>query len=287
MAYEAADGVAGVEVGEDGSMSNGTGSEDWDALLAGLAADGIDLSGMFGGEEELPDPLDMWTYGYGISLDDPLVTHTVHHEAVPFEDWPTPDADDPFMIPGPGGVPGLDPAQFQERDEFIVDTTVRDVVQAYVDAPPEEQLSIRERLFAGGHYRSGVDGHQISDHPRDTRSALVDAIIHYGAMNMNPLTALPAADRSQFVEAQPEVRRATEGQIVGMADQMAKSLLGRRATEPERRAAIAIGRRFEDQGQSYDARDFEEPYRFVAGDEVKARGMERTLNVFEQIVKGH
>jgi len=267
MAYEAADGVAGVEVSEDGSMSNGTGSEDWDALLAGLAADGIDLSGMFGGEEELPDPLDMWTYGYGIRLDDPLVTHV---ETV-------------RQPPDPSDFGALIPAE----DITVTDTTVRDVVQAYVDAPPEEQLSIRERLFAGGHYRSGVDGHQISDHPRDTRSALVDAIIHYGAMNMNPLTALPAADRSQFVEAQPEVRRATEGQIVGMADQMAKSLLGRRATEPERRAAIAIGRRFEDQGQSYGARDFEEPYRFVAGDEVKARGMERTLNVFEQIVKGH
>ena len=265
MAYEAADGVAGVEVSEDGSMS--TGSEDWDAFLAGLAAGGYDLSGMSGGEEELPDPLDMWTYGYGISLDDPLVTHIAERIS-----------DDVYGAP-PGEEPKL-------GTTVVTDTTVRDVVQAYVDAPPEEQLSIRERLFAGGHYRSGVDGHQISDHPRDTRSALSDAIIHYGAMNMNPLTALPAADRSQFVEAQPEVRRATEGQIVGMADQMAKSLLGRRATEPERRAAIAIGRRFEDQGQSYGARDFEEPYRFVAGDEVKARGMERTLNVFEQIVKG-
>ena len=79
MAYEAGDGVAGVEVSEDGSMS--TGSPDLDALVAGL---GIDVSGLFGGEEELPDPLDMWTYGYGIRLDDPLVTHTVHHEAVPF-----------------------------------------------------------------------------------------------------------------------------------------------------------------------------------------------------------
>jgi hypothetical protein len=266
MAYEAADGVAGVEVSEDGSMS--TGSEDWDAFLAALAADGVDLSERSGGEEELPDPLDMWTYGYGISLDDPLVTHIAERIS-----------DDVYGAP-PGEEPKL-------GTTVVTDTTVRDVVQAYVDAPPEEQLSIRERLFAGGHYRSGVDGHQISDHPRETRSALSDAIIHYGALNMNPLTALPAADRAQFVEEpDPGPRRATEGQIVGMADQMAKSLLGRRATEPERRAAIAIGRRFEDQGQSYDARDFEAPYRFVAGDEVKARGMERTLNVFEQIVKG-
>ena len=267
MAYEAADGVAGVEVGEDGSMSNGTGSEDWDAFLAALAAGGADLSGMPGGEEELPDPLDMWTYGYGIRLDDPLVTHV---ETV-------------RQPPDPSDFGALIPAE----DITVTDTTVRDVVQAYVDAPPEEQLSIRERLFAGGHYRSGVDGHEISDHPRDTRSALADAIIHYGAMNMNPLTALPAADRAQFVEEPaPGPRRATEAQIVGMADQMAKSLLGRRATEPERRAAVAIGRRFEDQGQSYGARDFEAPYRFVAGDEVKARDMEKTLSVFERIVKG-
>ena len=276
MAYEAADGVAGVEVGEDGSMSNGqtgtTGaSPEYDFLeeLATISAalSGLEAPGSFG-EEAPPDPLDMWTYGYGISLDDPLVTHIAERIS-----------DDVYGAP-PGEEPKL-------GTTVVTDTTVRDVVQAYVDAPPEEQLSIRERLFAGGHYRSGVDGHQISDHPRDTRSALVDAIIHYGALNMNPLTALPVADRAQFVEEPaPGPRRATEGQIVGMADQMAKSLLGRRATEPERRAAIAIGRRFEDQGQSYGARDFEEPYRFVAGDEVKARGMERTLNVFEQIVKG-
>ncbi|MAH50404.1 hypothetical protein CMI37_31575 [Candidatus Pacearchaeota archaeon] len=247
------------------------------------ALSGLEMPGSFG-EEELPDPLDMWTYGYGIRLDDPLVSHTVHHEAVPIEEWTTA----PIPPMGPPGVgEGQDPAEFQERDEFIVDTTVRDVVQAYVDAPPEEQLSIRERLFAGGHYRSGVDGHEISDHPRDTRSALADAMIHYGAMNMNPLVALPAADRAQFVEEPaPGPRRATEAQIVGMADQMARSLLGRRATEPERRAAVAIGRRFEDQGQSYGARDFEAPYRFVAGDEVKARDMEKTLSVFERIVKG-
>ena len=198
MAYEAADGVAGVEVGEDGSMSNGqtgtTGaSPEYDFLeelaIISAALSGLEMPGSFG-EEAPPDPLDMWTYGYGIRLDDPLVTHV---ETV-------------RQPPDPSDFGALIPAE----DITVTDTTVRDVVQAYVDAPPEEQLSIRERLFAGGHYRSGVDGHQISDHPRDTRSALADAIIHYGAMNMNPLTALPAADRSQFVEAQPEVRRATE-----------------------------------------------------------------------------
>lgn len=286
MAYEAADGVAGVEVSEDGSMSNGqtgtTGASPEYDFLEQLALINAQLSGLEGempafGEEAPPDPLDMWTYGYGIRLDDPLVTHV--------ETVRQPPAGRRAGV-GPLHVPIL-AEDITVTDTTVTDTTVRDVVQAYVDAPPEEQLSIRERLFAGGHYRSGVNGHEISDHPRDTRSALVDAIIHYGALNMNPLTALPVADRAQFVEEPaPGPRRATEGQIVGMADQMAKSLLGRRATEPERRAAIAIGRRFEDQGQSYDARDFEAPYRFVAGDEVKARGMERTLNVFEQIVKG-
>ena len=266
MAYEAADGVAGVEVGEDGSMSNGTGSEDWDALLAGLAAGGYDLSGMFGGEEELPDPLAAVFYEALFNL--PVVTHT---------ETMKPDYTQPH-----GSTEG--PAYAE--DITVIDVTGRDVFQSYIDSPAAVRHALHERLYTAGFYPRTHPPDQI-DHPQSAVGALEKATSWYAQENKTPGQALPDADKSLFVEEPaPGPRRATEAQIVGMADQMARSLLGRRATEPERRAAVAIGRRFEDQGQSYGARDFEAPYRFVAGDEVKARDMEKTLSVFERIVKG-
>tara|TARA_R100000808_G_scaffold4752_2_gene15046 strand:+ start:9199 stop:9939 length:741 start_codon:yes stop_codon:yes gene_type:complete len=219
-----------------------------------------------GAAEEAPDPLA--AVFYEALFDLPVVTHT---ETI------KPDYTQPH-----GSTEG--PAYAE--DVTVTDVTGRDVFQSYMDAPEAVRQALHERLYTAGFYPRTHPPDQI-DHPQSAVNALERATSWYAQEGKTPMEALPAADKSLFVEEpDPGPRRATEAQIGAMADQMARSLLGRRATEPERRAAVAIGRRFEDQKQGYDARDFEGPLRFVAGDEVKARDMEKTLSVFERIVKG-
>ena len=219
--------------------------------------------------DEPPDPWEEWS---GLPMDMPVVTRTVEAMA----------PDDVYGAPA-GEAPGLVP----EHD--VVDVTARDVVEWYTAAPEADREALHERLYTDNRYGPNTQPDDIH-HPALARNALEYAIKWYATQNQNPVDALPAADEALFApEDEPvaaEPRRATAAQIGLMADQMAKSLLGRRASDRERNAAVAIARRFEDQGQSYGPVDFEAPLRFVAGDEVKARGMERTLSMFEQIVKG-
>lgn len=260
--------MSGNDTGEDLLAMTG---ED---LLAMLLADPNALGAFLAasaGTDAGPDPLDVWS---GLPMDMPVVTRTV--EAM------TPA--DVYGAP-PGEAPGLVPAH------DVVDVTARDVVEWYIAAPEATRGELHERLYTDNRYSPNARPDDIH-HPALARNALEYAIKWYATQNQNPVEALPAADKSLFAveeEAGPvaaEPRRATVAQIGLLADQMAKSLLGRRASDRERNAAVAIARRFENAGQSYGAVDFEAPLRFVAGDEADRQATSRTLAMFDQIVKG-
>lgn len=173
-------------------------------------------------------------------------------------------------------------------DVTVTDVTGRDVFQSYMDAPEAVRQALHERLFTAGFYPRTHPPDAIH-RPVDARNAFERATAWYMQEGKTPVEALPAADKSLFVEeeeGEPAVRRATEAQVGAMVDQMARSLLGRKASQPERNAAVAIARRFEDAGQSFGPVDFEAPLRFVAGDEAQRQSVSRTLSMFDQIVKG-
>ena len=220
------------------------------------------------GEDAAFDPWSEWS---SMPLEAPVVTHT---EAT------TPD----YSIPH-GATTG-DPY----RGEITVtDVTVRDIWNQYGDATTEGQRQIQERLYAAGFYTRGTNPDNIG-RPTDSLTALNRAISYYATQGVDALSALPEADMSLFEpQAAPAsvVRRATEAQVYSIADTAAKNLLGRKASNDERRLAMSVIRSLEtSQSQSPSGADVEAAFAEAAPGEVSARATEKTLSVFERLVRG-
>ena len=230
------------------------------------AQQGFATGGAAGGE--VYDPWNEWS---SMPLDAPVVTHTEPSMVRPEDDveaawYPTGSFD----------------------DVIVTAVTVRDIWNQYGDATPEGQRQINERLYAAGFYTRGTNPEDI-DRPTDSLAALNRAISYY-AQGVDPLSAMPDADPSLFEpQAAPAriIRRATEAQVYSMADSAAKNLLGRNASSEERQLAMSVIRSLEtSQSQSPSGADVEAAFAESAPGEVSARATEKTLSVFERLVRG-
>jgi hypothetical protein len=229
------------------------------------AQQGFATGGAAGGEA-----YDPWLEWSTMPLDAPVVSHTEFTER---------DID--YSAPLY--------AQQTPTETTVVDVKVRDIWNQYGDATPEGQHQINERLYAAGFYTRGTNPEDI-DRPTDSLAALNRAISYYATQGVDPLSALPDADPSLFEpRAAPAriIRRATEAQVYSMADSAAKNLLGRNASSEERQLAMSVIRSLEtSQSQSPSGADVEAAFAESASGEVSARATEKTLSVFERLVRG-
>lgn len=232
---------------------------EYDEVLAGQGG----TSGVTA-EEEM---FDFWNMYSTAPLEAPVVTHTETTVHAP-----------------PMGV-GLIPPP---TETTIVDLRVVDIWNQYGNATPEGQRQINERLYAAGFY--GNKNPEAMDDLTDSYQALNQAISVYATKGVSALDALPLADPSALQPAAGPariIRRATEAQVYSMADSAAKNLLGRNASSDERQLAMSVIRALEtSQSQSPSGADVEAAFASAAPGEVSARATEKTLSVFERLVRG-